>query len=143
MMQTVKTPWHLWVIAVLSFLWNAMGAWQWFQQVTGDPAYWGSLTMAQAAYLRAAPLWTDVAFGVSVWCGVLGALLLLFRRRLSFNAYIASLIAFIADSVYVHLLSNGREAMGAAGVLFGVVVFVIGVIQVAYTRWAARRGLIR
>lgn len=139
----MKTPWHLWLFGALSLIWNAMGAFQWFQQVTGDPAYWDKLTLAQAVYLRAAPVWTDVAFGLAVWAGVLGALLLLLRRRLSFHAYVAALIGFIADSVYVHLLSNGREAMGTAGVLFGVIVFVICVVQVVYSRRSLGRGLLR
>ncbi|PQZ81718.1 MULTISPECIES: hypothetical protein [unclassified Brevundimonas] len=137
------TPWHLWLVGGLSLLWNATGVWQWYQQVTGAPAYWDALTAAEAAYLRAAPVWTDVAFGAAVWCGLLGAMLLLFRRRLAFNAFIAGLIAMLADSVYVHFLSNGREVMGAAGMGFGLLVILIFIGQIAYSRWARGKAIIR
>src|SRR5690606_36016328 len=73
-------PWHLWAIAAASVLWNGVGVWQWYQKVTGAQAYWSALTMEQVFYLRSAPMWTDVAFGVAVWCGLLGALMLLLRR---------------------------------------------------------------
>ncbi|HRO32714.1 MAG TPA: hypothetical protein PLQ03_04800 [Brevundimonas sp.] len=139
----MKTPWHLWLVGVASLAWNGLGAWQWWMKTTGSQGYWGALTQAQADYMRAAPLWTDVAFGLTIWCGVLGALLLLLRRRLAFNAYAASLIAILADSTYVHFLSNGREVMGTEGVMFGVVLIVLCAGQTLYARWAGRRGWLR
>ena len=143
MTLTVRTPWHLWAVGVLSLLWNALGAWQWVLQMSGDPAYWAAMDPAQAAYLRAAPLWTDMAFGLAVWAGVLGALLLLARRRPAVPVYVVALIAFLADSAYVHLLSDGRAAMGPEGTMFGVVVLVICLIQAGYARWSSRRGVLR
>src|SRR5690606_10410093 len=67
--RRMSAPWHVWLVGVLSFLWNALFVWQWMLQVTGDPAYWAGMTPAEAAYLRAAPLWTDVAVGIAVWGG--------------------------------------------------------------------------
>lgn len=91
MTRRASAPWHLWLVGVLSLLWNALGAWQWLQQVTGLPAYWNSLTAAEAAYLRAVPLWTDIAFGLAVWGGLCGALLLLARRREATAAFAIAL----------------------------------------------------
>jgi len=136
-------PWHLWAIAVASVLWNGVGVWQWYQKVIGAQAYWSALTMEQVFYLRSAPMWTDVAFGVAVWCGLLGALMLLLRRKLAFNAFVAGLIAMLAHSVYVLALSNGREVLGAAGLASVVAVAAVFVIQIAYAHWARRKGLIR
>nr|WP_313521606.1 hypothetical protein [Brevundimonas diminuta] len=84
-----------------------------------------------------------MAFGVAVWCGLLGALMLLLRRKLAFNAFVAGLIAMLAHAVYVLALSNGREVIGAGGVAFTLVVTLIFVIQIAYAHWARRKGLIR
>lgn len=109
-----------------------MGAWQWLQQVTGAPAYWNSLTAAEAAYLRAVPLWTDIAFGLAVWGGLCGALLLLARRREATAAFAIALAGMVADTVYIHLMSNGREVMGTVGTVFGVVLILILVAQTAY-----------
>lgn len=137
------TPWHLWAIGAASVLWNGVGVWQWYQKVTGAAAYWSALTMEQVFYLRSAPLWTDVAYGVAVWCGLLGALMLLLRRKLAFNAFVAGLIAMLAHAAYVLALSNGREVLGAGGTAFTLVVALIFAVQIAYSHWARRRGLIR
>lgn len=137
------TPWHLWAIGAASVLWNGVGVWQWYQKVTGAAAYWSALTMEQVFYLRSAPLWTDVAYGVAVWCGLLGALMLLLRRKLAFNAFVAGLIAMLAHAAYVLALSNGREVIGAGGTAFTLVVALIFAVQIAYSHWARRRGLIR
>lgn len=136
-------PWHLWAVAGASVVWNGVGVWQWYQKVTGAAAYWGALTMEQVAYLRAAPMWTDVAFGVAVLCGLLGALMLLLRRRLAFNAFVAGLIAMLAHAVYVLGLSNGREIIGAGGMAFTLVVVLIFGVQIAYAHFARRKGLTR
>ncbi len=137
------TPWHLWAIGAASVLWNGVGVWQWYQKVTGAQVYWSALTMEQVFYLRSAPLWTDVAYGVAVWCGLLGALMLLLRRKLAFNAFVAGLIAMLAHAAYVLALSNGREVIGAGGTAFTLVVALIFAVQIAYSHWARRKGLIR
>ncbi len=141
-LRRMSTPWHLWLVGVLSFLWNALFVWQWTLQVTGDPAYWSSLTPAEAAYLRAVPLWTDVAVGVAFWGGVLAAVLLLFRRRQATMAFAVALIAMLADTAYIHFMSNGREIMGPVGVAFGLVIIAVLVVQTAYCAWMSRRGVI-
>lgn len=137
------TPWHLWAIGAASVVWNGVGVWQWYQKVTGAAAYWSALTMEQVFYLRSAPMWTDVAFGVAVWCGLLGALMLLLRRKLAFNALAAGLIAMLAHAAYVLAFSNGREVLGAKGVTFTVAVAAVFVVQIVYAHWARRKGLIR
>lgn len=114
----MKTPWHLWLFGVASLAWNAMGCWTWYQQITGAPAYYATMTMAQVEYIRSAPQWVTIAFGLAVWAGLLGALALLLKRRLAFNAYVAGLIGFVANSVHSFLLTDGRTIMGTGGMVF-------------------------
>ena len=129
------TPWHLWAIGAASVLWNGVGVWQWFQAgMVAGPAL-GGLLVAWGG--------KGVAYGVAVWCGLLGALMLLLRRKLAFNAFVAGLIAMLAHAVYVLALSNGREVLGAGGTAFTLVVALIFAVQIAYSHWARRRGLIR
>lgn len=137
-----RTPWHLWLVGGLLFLWNGLGVWQWLQQVTHDPGYWSSLTEIEANYLKAVPLWTDVAYGVAVWGGLIGAVLLLLHRRAAVLVFVLALIGLIADLTYVHLLSNGREVMGTFGTIFGAVLVLILIGQVVYSDAMRRRGVL-
>lgn len=139
----MKTPWHLWLVGVLSLAWNAMGCWSWYQQISGAPAYYATMTMEQLRYIQATPAWATVAFGLAVWAGLLGALALLLRRRLSFNAYVAGLIGFIASSFNSFALTDGLGVMGAGAAGFSAVVFVLCLVEVGYSRWMAKKGVLR
>lgn len=139
----MKTPWHLWLVGVLSLAWNAMGCWSWYQQISGAPAYYATMTMGQLRYIQATPAWATVAFGLAVWAGLLGALALLLRRRLAFNAYVAGLIGFITSSFNSFVLTDGIGVMGAASVGFAAFVFVLCLVEVGYSRWMAKKGVLR
>lgn len=139
----VKTPWHLWAVGAATLLWNGFGATQWYFKTMHSPAFWGDLTLAQAQYLQNAPMWTDVAFGVGVWTGVLGGLMLLLRRKLAFNAFVASLIAVLVSTLYSQVLSNGREIMGVSTLFAAVAVILVAAASIAYSRFARQRGIIR
>lgn len=137
-----KAPWHLWLVGVLTLIWNGYGASQWYMQVTKNLSYWGNLTLEQAQYLQAQPVWTEVAFGVGVWTGVLGALMLLMRRKLAFNAFLASLTAIVVNTIYVQFMTNGREIMGMGTLYAAITIIVVAAASAAYARFARMRGII-
>jgi hypothetical protein len=139
-MRNPRTPWHLWLVGVLSLLWNAIGGWQIWLKLSGNAGYWNALTAEESAYLAAAPLWTDVAASVAVIAGVLGALLLLARIRIAAFAFIIGLAAWIADNVYVHMLSDGTRILGVG---MGILVTILFILQIAYAAWMAKRGVLR
>lgn len=139
----MKRPWHLWLVGVLSLLWNAMGCWTWYQQVTGAPAYYANMTMAQIDYIRSAPNWVTIAFGLAVWAGLLGALALLLRRRLAFNAYVAGLIGYLVNTGHSLFTGDAARIMGTGGMIFAAVVFVLCLFEVGYSRWMAKQGVLR
>lgn len=139
-MRNPRTPWHLWLVGVAALIWNAIGCWQMWLKISGDAGYWGGLTPEESAYLASVPLWTDVAAGVAVIGGLLGALLLLMRNRVAVAAFLIGMAAWVADNVYVHLLSDGTRILGVG---MGIVVTVLFILQIAYSAWMAKRGVLR
>lgn len=112
--MTVKTPWHLWVVGVVAVLWNGFGCTDYtLTQLQGE-AWLTSmgLTEAQLAYFSAMPAWTHAAWAVGVWGGLLGAILLLLRRKLAVPVFVLSFLGWLAGAVYAFGLSNGLEVMG-------------------------------
>lgn len=138
--RRARAPWHLWLVGIASLVWNALGCWQMWLKVSGDAGYWNSLTPEQSAYLAAAPLWTDIAACAATVGGVLGGLFLLARSRLALHAFLIGLVAWIADNVYVHLLSDGTRILGVG---MGAVVTVLFVLQLLYAWWMKRRLVLR
>ena len=138
-----KTPWHLWAVGAATLLWNGFGAFQWYRQVTRSDSYWGNLTMDQVQFIIAQPMWVEVAFGVGVWTGVLGALMLLLRRRLALNAFVASLIAILVNTLFMQVLSNGRAVFGNGTLIAAIAVIAVAAASIVYAHFARKRGIIR
>ncbi|MGZ9099805.1 MAG: hypothetical protein ACXW3O_08895 [Brevundimonas sp.] len=110
----VRTPWHLWAVGIAALLWNGLGAFDYaMTQIQGD-AWLARMdpTETQLAWFHAMPAWTDAAWAIFVWGGVLGAVLLMVRRKLAMPVFVVSFLGWAAGAVYTFGLSNGMDVMG-------------------------------
>ncbi|MDO7630157.1 MAG: hypothetical protein MUQ84_04420, partial [Loktanella sp.] len=74
----MKTPLHLWIVGVLSLLWNAGSGYDYLMTRLESTAYLAVLTEPQRAFLDAAPMWFNATWAIGVWFAILGSILLLF-----------------------------------------------------------------
>lgn len=138
-----STPWHLWVIGVVSLLWSAMGAMDYLMTQTRNEAYMSSFSPEQIAYFYSFPTWVVSAWALAVWGGVLGAVLLLTRRRFAVPVYLVSLIALCTSNLYIYALSDGLKIIGDAfSIGFTVLIFVVAMALFFYARTMRRRGVL-
>lgn len=143
--MTVKTPWHLWVVGVLGVLWNAYGCFDFtMTQLQGDAYLRGyDMTEAQIAYFHAMPAWTHVTWAVGVWGGMLGAVLLLLRRKWALHAFVLSFLGFIGGLIYSYGMSNAAEVMGETVWIMNLVIGAGCVFFIGYAGFATKRGVLR
>jgi hypothetical protein len=141
--RTVRTPWHLWVIGVIAVLWNAIGAFDYVMTETKNAAYMSGFPPEQLAWFYGLPAWVIAAWAIAVWGGVLGALLLLLRRRLAVWVLLASLVAMVVTTFQNYVLSNGLEVFADAGSkVFTAVIFVVALGLFLYARAMHKRGVL-
>ena len=138
-------PWHYWVVSVLSIVWNAFGAYDYFMSKTGGDAYLKKMgeNDAQIAHMHAYPVWMTADWAIGVWGALLGSLLLLARTRYAFHVFVASLAAFLVMLVYTYGLTDGGKVMGQQGMIFNGVILALCVFFVWYSRAMAKRGVLR
>jgi hypothetical protein len=137
----VATPWHLWLVGGLALLWNGVGALDYVMTETRNAPYMSTFTPEQLAYFYGFPMWVVSAWALSVWGGVLGAILLLLRKRWAVPVFGVSLATFVLTSFHNFVLTNGLAIMGAAeGAVFSAVIFAIAVVLLLYARRLARNG---
>jgi hypothetical protein len=111
--------------------------------VMGEDYYQASgMTAPQMAYFSSLPLWVTVAWTVSVWGALAGAIALMLRRRLATFLFAASVVGTILYIVHTCFLSEGIAAMGAVWFM-PIVIAVILIALAAYTSAMTRRGLLR
>lgn len=139
-----KTPVHLWIVGVVALLWNGFGAYDYLMTNTQGEAYMAGMGMtdAQIAYFNAMPAWMTVAWALGVWGAVLGSILLLLRMKWAFHAFVISLLGLLGSWVHT-FTSNGMEVMGAAGMVFSLVITVIAAFLLWYAWAMSKRGVLR
>lgn len=138
-------PWHLWVVGIVSLLWNAMGAADFTMTQLNSDAWLKGFTPEQREYIHGFPLWSEVAWGVGTWGSFLGSVLLLLRKGLAFHFLAASLAGALLTSLYSFGLSDGMKIMGggAGMIAFNAIIVTISVLLLAYARNMRKRGVLR
>ncbi len=140
----MRTPWHLWVVGLLSLLWNGVGAYDYFMTQTDNAAYLSMLTEAQRAMLDSRPVWFDAVWAIGVWGSVAGSLLLLLRSRAAVWAFAASFIGLILSSVWQFGIADpsALETTGSFALIMTGVIAVGILLMWVYARAMLRRGVL-
>lgn len=140
-----KTPWHLWVVGIVSLLWNAMGVTD-FTMTQVKPEMWlKAFTPEQVEYIQGFPFWAVVVWGVGTWGSFLGSVLLLARRGVAFHFLAASLAGALLTSLYSFGLSDGLKVMGggAGMIAFNAIIVTISVLLLVYAKNMRKDGVLR
>jgi hypothetical protein len=138
-----KRPLHLWIVGILSLLWNAMGAFDYFMTQTKNEAHMAKFTPEQLEYFYSFPTWVEAAWATAVWVAVAGSILLLMRKKVTELLFLVALVAMVLTSIYNFGLSNGLEVMGDPfSLIFTAIIFVVSVALYLYARAMVKRGVL-
>ncbi|WP_295192396.1 hypothetical protein [uncultured Brevundimonas sp.] len=147
MIETVKTPWHLWLVGVLSLLWNGFGAFDFIQTTTRGEAYMRAAGFddAMVAYYEAMPGWMYLPWTLGVWGAVIGSVLLLLRWRWAVPAFGLSLLGALISLIYGKLIDPPPPAPPelAAMSWMPIVILLIAVLLFGYAFNMRKRGVLR
>lgn len=144
--MTVRTPWHLWVVGVVSLLWNAFGAFDFVSTITRGEAYLREMNFDQAMidYFLAMADWVYVPWTLGVWGAVIGSILLLLRNRFAVWAFALSLIGAVVSLVYGQFMDPPPLAPDMAMMKWmPYVIMVITVLLFVYAFNMRRKGVLR
>jgi hypothetical protein len=112
MIGGVKTPWHLWLVGVLTLLFNAMGVMSYAMTKFGMLAEAG-MTPDQIAFMNAYPALASGFWALGVWGAFAGSVLLLLRSRFAVPAMLVAMVGLIGTTVYNYALIDVPAAMEA------------------------------
>jgi hypothetical protein len=137
-----KTPIHLWVVGVVSLLWNAMGAFDYLATQLKMDFYMSQFSVDQLAYFYAFPAWAVAGWAFGVWGAFAGSIGLLMRRSWSVWAFAVSLAGMAVSSIYTLGLSNGAEVMGSGAIAFSAVIWIVAIFLLLYSWAQAKAGVL-
>ena len=145
--RRAATPWHLWLVGLLSLAWNGYGAFDYIQTNTRGEAYMraSGFDDAMIAYFAAMPTWMYVPWTMGVWGAVLGSLLLLARSRWAVHAYFISLIGAVVSLIYQKGINPPPPLPEAVKMMewmpYGIVVIALALLWYAWTM--AKKAVLR
>lgn len=139
-----STPWHLWLVGLLSLAWNGYGAFDYIQTNTRGEAYMRASGFGDAAvaYFFAMPTWMYVPWTMGVWGAVLGSLLLLARSRWAVHAFAISLIGAFVSAIYTYFIGNGLQALGPVAHV-QLVILAVAALLLWYASAMAKKAVFR
>ena len=141
--NAAKTPVHLWIVGIVTLLWNAMGAFDYLATQLKLESYMSQFTPGQLDYFYGFPAWMVAAWAIAIWASLFGSLSLLLRKAWAVWLFGAAIAGMAISTIYNFVLSNGLEIMGTTGAVFTAVIWVIALLVFFYARAMARRGVLR
>jgi len=134
----VKIHWSFWAIGAFALVWNGLGAANYFAQM--NPDILATYRESERVIIEGRPAWATAGFAIAVFGGVLGSALLLLRRSLAWQVFVASLLGVIVTML--HTLGSGIN-FGAAEIA-GIILMplAVAVFLIWYSRHATNKGWI-
>ena len=142
MSRAQSTPVHLWIVGIVTLLWNAMGGFDYLMTQTKNASYMAKFDQAQLDYFYGFPAWVEFFWALAVWGSVLGSILLLLRKQLAVPVFLVSFVSMVITAIYNFGLSEGMEVMGIGGFIFTVVIFFIALGLWLYSGAMKTRGVL-
>ena len=141
---SARTPAHLWIVGLVSLLWNAFGCVDYTMTNLRNPAWMANMTADQIAYMDSLPRWLTAFWAIGVWGGLAGSILLLMRSRYSVWAFALSLVGAIVGVCYQIFLTERPASMaegGMAVIPWGIMAFAAFLLWYAWK--AEKMGVLR
>jgi hypothetical protein len=144
---SARAPAHLWIVGILSLLWNAMGCVDYLLTRMRSTDYLKSMMpdvdpQAMLSYIDGLPIWASIGWGLGVWLGLAGSLLLLMRSRHAVLAFGVSFIGAVLGLGY-QLARPMPQVTGFMAKGMPIVIIAIALALFLYARASEKKGLLR
>jgi hypothetical protein len=144
-----RTPVHLWIVGILATLWNCFGAYDYVQTRMRNMDYIKSSmpgvdANAALAWIDSMPMYAQIGWGLGVWLGLLGSVLLLLRSRWAVMSLGLSMIGAIVSIGYQIALAQplaGADSPMMKVMQYGIIAVTIALFL--YARAMEKKGLLR
>ena len=145
--MSARTPAHLWIVGVLETLWNAFGCYDYLMTRMRNTDYLKSMMPdvdpnAMLAYVDGFPIWAQFGWGLGVWGGLAGGILLLLRSRWASWAFGLSLVGAVLGLGY-QLMNPMPFIEGFMATGMPIIIIVVALALLLYARAMEKKGVLR
>jgi hypothetical protein len=130
-----RTPWHIWVVAVLTLVWNGSGAYTIMMAQAGRLP---ELSADEAAYYAAQPIWFVIVTDIALLAALAAGVTLLLRSRIAAGMFALSLAAILVTNVYDLVAGTSRVLVSQGALIVTLIITLVAVLQLVYA-WTMKK----
>ena len=133
-----KPPVWFWVIAVVALVWNGLGVLAYLGRAFATDEMIAAMPAEQQTeFLTEYPAWYTAAFAFAVFCGALGALALLIRKKWAIILFVISFLGAVVQHAY---LFNTVEEMPLA---MPIMIIIVCAVLIWFAKMSASKEWIK
>lgn len=133
-LSNTKPPIWFWIITVVALIWNGMGVMMYLTHAFITDEMIAALPEEQQAeFLVEHPAWYTALFALAVFCGALGCLALLIRKKWAFMLFVISFVTATIQQVYIIATVEGASP----------VMPVMVIVVCAFLVWFTKMGIVK
>ncbi len=145
MEQAVRTPIHLWIVGIVTTLWNAIGVTDYTMTQTRNPTWMAQMSPEQVAWFENAPMLAHASWAFGVWGALLGSILLLMRSRFAIWAFALSLAGLAVNTAFqmAKPMPAAPHMDSTVDLLLHAAIWIIAIFLLVYALRMRSRGVLR
>ncbi|WP_172295042.1 hypothetical protein [Pseudoruegeria sp. HB172150] len=128
--------WHHLPVSAIAVLWHLLAAGDFLALRLEVDVYTAGFSEVQMNWFLLMPLWIEIAWGIGVWAGFLGAILLLARSGTAGSLFALSFLGWAVTAVGMIVLREPSvmEVTGYVGLGFLIAAVVLAFLFFLYAR---------
>ena len=135
-----RAPSHLWLVGLVTLLFNAMGIISYLTTKLGMLAEMG-LSPSQIAFMESYPAWVSAFWALGVWGAFAGSVLILLRSKWAVAAMVAALVGLSVVTFYHYGMITVPADMQSPGL--DLAIWVVTLFMLVYARRMTAAGVLR
>jgi hypothetical protein len=136
----VRAPWHLWVVGILSLLWNASGTYVIMAAQNGAVM---DMDAHEVAYYAAQEPWVAIVADIALVAALFGAVTLFLRSRRAVLLYSISVAAIVVSAGYEAAGGTALFLTSDGWLIQFCVTTCLAIAQLVYAIAMKTRGVLR
>ena len=140
MSKEIKLPVWYWIVSAIAILWNLTGIINFAGQAMMTKEMIAMQDDTIRPYFENMTSWAITAFAIAVIAGLVGSIMLLFRRSIAYPIFIISFLGVLVQQSYTVFVSGAT----ISGMMFitPIAVFIFGLALIVMSKGAKDRGWI-
>lgn len=122
---SLRASWHRWVVGLMAVVFMSVPMIDWVLYYLSPTTFVERAGADWKLLLDSQPTWVEGVWLVSIWAGLVGAVLLLFGHRWSWPLLAISAVALAADQAWLLLATDEGSALASAIVCLILAAFAL------------------